>query len=272
MVWTCTNKFIYKKEKGRKYKMKLSYKLGAAAVVAVAGVAMVIPNTTKALEGTGHIQFTYNSGTGQPTIPDPTGDSTDSNPDITSNSTLPVTDPGNFGVVAVTPLEFGSHDTVTGIAADGNYSVEAYQANGGAAASAAGGYDTANFVQFQDYRGGGSNNYRLQASMTEDFTSGSGTVLTDARLNYSNITIKNQNYSIVGLEPTPLGSQTVNSGNTPANFIENVGGTNRGFGAYAIVFDAVNHTNGVTLHIPSTTTISDGDYNATITWTLLDAN
>ncbi|WP_265459253.1 hypothetical protein [Enterococcus sp. HY326] len=131
--------------------MKLTYKLGAAAIVAVAGVAMVIPNTTDAadstMNGKGHIQFTYVSSSDLPDISDITRSSGQSgNSNITSNSTLPVTNPGNFGIVAVTPLEFGTHDVVTGIAADGNYKVEAYKANGGA--GAVGGYDTANFVQF----------------------------------------------------------------------------------------------------------------------------
>lgn len=254
--------------------MKLSYKLGAAALATVAGVALVIPNTTNAdssLAGTGHIKFSYTSAA--PTVPDPTRTNDTSFTQITSNETLPVTDPGEFGIVAVTPLEFGSHSSVTA-QSQRDYAAQAYSANGGA-------FTTANFVQFQDYRSGAVHNYAVKAQITTPFQTGttaSDTLLNGATIQYSNTTVKYQDLAIgTGLEPANVSASTTLPSGTAIGaagdskvFVNNNGGTSAGYGAYALVFGAAAPATSVSLNIPtaSNASVASGDYNAVITWTL----
>ncbi|WP_416207866.1 WxL domain-containing protein [Enterococcus sp. HY326] len=115
------------------------------------------------------------------------------------------------------------------------------------------------------------NKYDLTARITSQFASGS-TTLNGANLNYAGIDVKNQNESIAGLEPSVANTTQQVTDTAPTTFITNSTEDTDGYGAYAVVFDKVNHRDGVTLNIPTDTTIVDGDFNATVLWTLVDAN
>lgn len=248
--------------------MKLNYKLGAAAIVAVAGVAMVIPNTTEALDGTGHIGFTFMSA--EPTVPEPTRSSGSTGPIITSNPTLPVTNPGEFGIVTVTPLEFGTHSVVSASTVR-DYKAQGYSANEGA-------YTTANFVQFQDYRAATNHSYSLKAQITSTFKSGTE-FFKGAELEYSKAWVRTQDFGLddslqpagVSTTTTLTAAQTIDTAGASATFINNANTTGLGFGAYALVFGGQGGAavdDAINLNIPTTNNILVGDYNAVITWTL----
>jgi hypothetical protein len=254
--------------------MKLTHKLCGAALLAAVGVAVAIPNTTKAvdhsLDGKGHIGFTKDTGT--KTLTDP-GSTDSSAVVITSNSTLPVTDPGDFGIIAVTPLEFRSHSVLT---TDESFNASLYEANGSdynpAAPSTT--KDIQNFVAFYDGREG-ARTYGLSAKSTE-FKDGTK-VLGGTEITYSNIWVSTH---AGGEAPDTLGaSQVLKTTGASTKFISNnvaAGGT-QGFGQHEINFGEVSKNGAVggadqavTLSVPKADNpvIVSGDYNAVITWTL----
>lgn len=246
--------------------MKLAHKLCGAALVAVAGVALTVPNTTKAAEdsktGTGHVAFTSTTNTD---LIDP-GSSSDTI--ITDSS---ITDPGEFGMRFVTPLEFGSHDALTS-SARADYPVELYTANEGNADE----FDVQNFVAFQDFRPAQDHSYKLSAAITQQFQSTAGTFLKGADITYNNLWVSN-NGADTALNPAGVapgavaleGSDDATPGNSVA-FITNTATDGKGYGKYELNFGTKdNGTDSVTLSIP-TTTVKNGDYNAVVTWTLSD--
>ena len=246
--------------------MKLTHKLCGAALVAVAGVAMTVPNTTKAADdsktGTGHVAFTSTTNTGM------------SDPGSSSGSTITdssITDPGAFGIRFVTPLEFGSHDALTS-SARSDYPVELYSANEGNADE----FDVQNFVAFQDFRAEQDHSYKLSAAITQQFKTTAGTFLKGADITYKNLWVSN-NGADTALDPTGIaagavaleGSDDATPGNS-VSFITNSDTTGKGYGKYELNFGTKdNGTDSVTLTIP-TSTVKNGDYNAVITWTLSD--
>lgn len=251
--------------------MKLSHKLCGAALVAVAGVALAVPNTTKAenpdsATGTGHIKFSYTET--DPTVPKPDRSSGETGPVVTSNDTFTIKNPGQFGLVAVTPLEFGSHNVVTANATR-DYDALAYD-NGNDVTMA-------NFVQFQDYRDGADHQYTLSANISSNFQSAEGNFFKAATLTYNNAWVQNQDLAMGDeLKPVGVSASTVLTGGDTKDaagasvvFINNTSDT--GFGAYALNFgDSKLDTaaSSVTLGIPTENNIVSGDYNAVITWTL----
>ncbi|MGG5342827.1 WxL domain-containing protein [Enterococcus sp. AZ192] len=256
--------------------MKLTHKLCGAALLATVGVAVAIPNTTKAvehsLEGKGHIGFTKDTGT--KTLTDP--GSTSSGVVITSNSTLPMTDPGEFGIIAVTPLEFRTHSVLT---ADESFNASLYEANGSAynPAAPATTKDIQNFVAFYDGREN-ARTYNLSAKSTK-FTEGTTKELAGTQITYSNMWM---NTHAGGESPDVLAaSQVLKTDGTSTKFISNdvVATGTKGFGQHEINFGEVSKNGAaggadqaVTLAVPKADNpvIVSGDYTATITWTLAD--
>ncbi|MCA5013657.1 MULTISPECIES: WxL domain-containing protein [unclassified Enterococcus] len=249
--------------------MKLTHKLCGAALVAVAGVALAVPNTTKAnsIEGAGHIGFTNN--TGIPTITDnsSSGDSsgdTGTGSTITSNETFEPTDPGTFGVFAVTPLEFGSgHSTLT--ASSKTYNADLYD-NGNNVKSA-------NFVSFYDVREA-SRDYKLSAQITSEFQTTGGAKLNGATLEYKNTWVNDYANSVA---PKGLKASATVTKDASTPLIENsAAGTTAGYGQHDLVFgerkadNTGNAKESVILTIPTAdnAVVVAGDYNAVITWTL----
>ncbi|MEI5990140.1 WxL domain-containing protein [Enterococcus crotali] len=247
--------------------MKLTHKLCGAALVAVAGVALAVPNTTKAnsIEGAGHIGFTNTSGITSGTE---NSSSDSSDPDsgtgsvITENPTFPQTDPGTFGIIAVTPLEFGSgHTALT--ATNDTYDAALYD-NGN-------NVKTANFVSFYDVRED-SRVFSLSAKMTTEFTSGANK-LNGATIEYKNTWVNN--YPGAVATTAPEASVTVEFGkSSPA--IKNTGTANAGYGQHELIFgerladNSGNAKESVVLTIPKAgnEVVATGDYNAVITWTM----
>ncbi|WP_321384332.1 WxL domain-containing protein [uncultured Enterococcus sp.] len=246
--------------------MKLSHKLGGAALVALAGVSLAVPSTTKAnsIAGKGHIGFTEQ--TGKPTITDnststDSGGSTGTGTTITDNSTFTITDPGTFGIFAVTPLEFETHSVLT--ASQENFNASLYD-NGN-------NVKTANLVSFLDKRAD-KRDYKLSAQLTQQFKSAAGKELNGSTIEYKNTWINSYANSVAanGLAASGVVATT---GSTP--FItNNAGATDAGYGQHDLVFGekagAANADKSVTLTIPKAqnAVVVAGDYNAVITWTL----
>lgn len=244
--------------------MKLSHKLCGAALVAAAGLALALPNATKAADpdsfnGDGHIAFTSDTS-GAPTITDP-GSSDGSV--ITDPS---IVNPGDFGMIFVTPLEFGNHG-VTGLGSTTKWNAELYAANKGNADE----FDVQNFVSFQDFRESNNHAYTLKAEITTPFQTAAtgGAELTGATITYKNLWLNN-NGGAAELNPSVEGDQVLASTGGSATFINNTDTTGVGYGQFDLSFGTASDASGassVELFIP-TTTAKKGDYKAVITWTL----
>ncbi|MCB5952517.1 WxL domain-containing protein [Enterococcus sp. BWT-B8] len=249
--------------------MKLSHKLCGAALVAAAGLALALPNATKAVEdpktGTGHIAFTSDTS-GVPTITDP-GSS-----DGTQITDPSMVNPGDFGMIFVTPLEFGEH-SVAGIGSQTTWNAELFAANKGNADE----FDVQNFVSFQDFREAADHQYTLQAEVSEQFKTGTGVLLTGATIQYNNMWLSN-NGGAAELDPAGVTTSAVTlAGDTgeKQTFIDNpAGGAGKGYGQFELNFGTASDATGaesVVLEIP-VTTAKKGDYTAVITWTLASVN
>jgi len=248
--------------------MKLSHKLCGAALLAVAGVALVVPNTTKAADddsktGTGHIGFTSTVDTD---ITDPgSSDGTKIYPSDTE-------DPGEFGMIVVTPLEFGNH-SVVGAETDKSYDVTKYTV-----ATDGDDKEMQHFVSYQDYRAQEDHSYTLSANISSGFASTEGNYLKGAKLTYSNLWLANKNLTVTD-NPTPEASVALDSADTAAGvgaskvFVNNTATTGVGYGRYTLNFgsaDAANIESSIVLDVTNSGNIAKGDYNAVITWTLAE--
>lgn len=251
--------------------MKLSHKLCGAALVAAAGFALVLPNTTKADEsntvnGDGHVAFTFTD--------DPI---TFTDPGSTSGSEIfptSYTNPGPIGVIAVTPLEFGTH-SVVGAETKKTYDVEKYQAPTTPDGSGTP-YPMQNWVKFQDYRGQATHQYKLKANIEQPFQATGGLMLKGAEITYSNLWVANDNLSIpVSLDPNGVASTATlvsSEDGTPGasvDFIDNTGAAGEGYGQFTLSFgDQTTAEKSVELNIENSGNIVSGDYNAVIKWVM----
>ncbi|WP_430607166.1 hypothetical protein IGJ55_000288 [Enterococcus sp. AZ170] len=250
--------------------MKLTHKLCGAALVAAAGVALALPNTTKAVDntktGTGHIEFTFDTGTSGviPTDPGVT--------DGTTITNLPsVTNPGVFGIIAVTPLEFESHDVLTATNKR-DYNASMFHANTVDPAEGTETFDVQNFVKYQDLRTQEAHPYKLSATLSQNFkTAGEkGVELKGANITYKNVAITQT--GAPELNPNGVNTAGGNIDSASSNtvdFIENTGVDGVGYGQFELNFgDKTTGAESVTLNIPKTSAVGAGDYNAVVTWTL----
>ncbi|MEI5994260.1 WxL domain-containing protein [Candidatus Enterococcus mansonii] len=248
--------------------MKLTHKLCGAALVAAAGVALAIPNTTKAdtMDGKGHIGFTESSGI--PTLTDnststDSGGSTGTGSEITSNTTLPVTDPGEFGIISVSPLEFKTHSTLS--ASQEKFDADLYD-NGN-------NVKTSNFVIYTDKRAEADRaKHKLSAKLTQQFQTTTGTELKGATITYKNIWINDYTNAV---QPTGVALEAEVTTTSPVSFVENVKGSeNAGYGQHAVMFGETagkaDANKSVTLDIPKAQNASviAGDYNGVVQWNL----
>ena len=253
--------------------MKLSHKLCGAALVAAAGVALAVPNTTKAVdskEGKGHIAFTYNSDDTSGVIP--------TDPGVTDGTTITnipdVENPGLFGIIAITPLEFESHNVLTANS-QRDYNASLFKANENSTSADYPAFDVQNFVKYQDLRTQENHSYKLSAKMTQNFTATGTTV----ELKGANITYKNTRITQTGdASLTPAASDVTATGTIDASgnsvvFVDNKNTTGVGYGQFELNFgdksDAVYDS--VTLNIPASSPVGSGDFQAVITWTLTEA-
>ncbi|WP_321387520.1 WxL domain-containing protein [uncultured Enterococcus sp.] len=252
--------------------MKLTNKLCGAALLAVAGVAIAAPNT-KAVNnlehsGDAYIEFTRNTDGGPDTTITKPGTT-----DSTITNIPGVTDPGDFGIMAVTPLDFSSHEVVAGSIARREYFAEPFEANKGNADA----YKVENFVKFRDNRSTLNRKYTLSARMTQEFTGDvDGTPVT---LQGSILTFKNM--QLKSIEPTHLQPQnpTINQGvqlaladGTSKPFVVN-NEADRGAGNYELTFgtyDDGSAADAVKLDIDGQAQIFETKYTAKVLWTLAD--
>ncbi|MGX7265060.1 WxL domain-containing protein [Enterococcus crotali] len=250
--------------------MKLTHKLCGAALLSLVGVALAVPNTTKAVDsvkdGSGHIKFT---------LTDPGTDITDPGSGTTITNIPSVTDPGTFGIMAVTPLEFETHSVLTA-QTKRDYDASPFLANPGSVEPGNEEFEVQNFVKYRDIRTTVNHTYKLSAALTQNFKDvASGTYLTGSELTFANIDTTSLDAVAQPKGVTPTNKLTANADNTlpgaSAEFIRNEVTDNTGAGNIELNFG--RHTlgtagNSVKLTIPTSTSIGIGDYNAVITWTL----
>lgn len=251
--------------------MKMTHKLCGAALLAATGVALALPNTTKAVntkEGTGHIGFSYDTSGTSNVVPTEPGNSTG-----TTITNIPdVTNPGEFGIIAVTPLEFENHDVLTANTKR-SYDASVFHANTENPAKGTETFDVQNFVKYQDLRSIETHAYKLSAAMTAPFKTTSGVELKGASLTYKNAYTTQT--GAVELNPNGVvnAPETLKAEGNSVDFIKNTGVNGVGYGQFEINFGKMNDATqdaakSVTLDIPTTSAIGTGDYNAVITWTL----
>lgn len=254
--------------------MKMTHKLCGAALLAATGVALALPNTTKAVDnsktGTGHIGFTYDTSGTSNVVPTEPGNSTG-----TTITNIPsVTNPGEFGIIAVTPLEFENHDVLTANTKR-SYDASVFHANTENPAKGTEKFDVQNFVKYQDLRSKEVHDYKLSAAITSEFQTTTGVKLKGASLTYKNAYTTqtgSADLNILDADVTSNPDKLESTGNS-VDFIKNTGVNGRGYGQFEINFGKMNDATqdaakSVTLDIPTTSAIGTGDYNAIITWTL----
>lgn len=247
--------------------MKLTHKLCGAVLLSIVGFSVAAPTASAVNSKTGNadIEFKRNT-TGIPDVTKPG----------TSNSTITnipdVTNPGDFGIVAVTPLDFESHDVLTGSAAREYYAAP-FVANKGKTDE----YKVENFVKFLDERSVIDHKYSLSAALTKNFT-GAAADGTAVVLEGAELTFKNMNLTTLvdpALKPaTPVLNQgtTLKFGESAKPFYVN-NEASKGKGSYELTFgnqDAGTTSDAIKISIPSSTDVFESKYNATITWTLAE--
>lgn len=252
--------------------MKLTHKLCGAALLAVIGVSVVLPNATKAddksLSNGMDIEFTRNtdSDTGGFILTTGSGQGT-----ITEGITI--TDVGDFGVRAVSPLNFGLNKAVT----DGN--ARTYWAKNWLGKGTGGNSAAANVVEIKDTRSTNDHTYNLTAKITEEFTGNFenvSTKLTGATLNFYNPIVQSDQPAALALKSTMTRNGVEVAYNTPSQpIVDNTeAGTGLGksqifFGDYAAAADAVTSSEkSVKLTVPADQDLKDTTYRGTILWTL----
>ncbi|MBP1046525.1 WxL domain-containing protein [Enterococcus sp. BWM-S5] len=251
--------------------MKLSHKLCGAALVAAAGVALAAPNTTKAVDtktGTGHIGFTVN------TDPTDTSGVVPTDPGVTDGTTITnipsVVNPGSFGIIAITPLEFETHDVLTANT-QRDYNASFFHANQGTTDSNYPAFDVQNFVKYQDLRTMETHAYKLSATLTQNFKdTASGVELKGANITYKEANLTQTGDAALTPNASDVTTQgTISTASPTFDFIKNQGADGKGYGQFELNFgDKTSGDKAVTLNIPASSAIGAGDYNAVITWTL----
>lgn len=252
--------------------MKMTNKVCGAALLAVVGVALAVPHTSQAVDktGTGRIQFTMDTNGGTDQITDP-GNSTG-----TTITNIPeVTNPGTFGIMAVTPLDFKEH-SVLGAGSTTSYDAAAFLANPGSTDTGFEEFEVQNFVKYRDIRGVENHTYKLSAALTQNFKEAGGTYLKGAQLEYKNISVTST--ADPALKPTGVtAAATLASGDAAAagpsvDFITNDVTDGQGYGDFELNFglhELGTEANSVSLLLdPSKAGPTEAEYKAVITWTL----
>ena len=262
--------------------MKTSQKLIAAGFLAAAGVAVALPNATKAAPvagddaawtGSGQITFNKNNTGESLTPPDETGPGL-SEPDINTNDQ-------DMKIRFVSSLDFDQHDVLTDNNAKTYYAKRYVSTNIDTGAPV----EMPNFVNYQDYRTDVAENfYTIKAEITKQFTrSDNSKTLNGATITYGGARLTSTS------NPGTMPTQTAVLGATlPVGFgtggqqvmVENKQ-AGKGYGLIDIAFGTLDPgveagklvaDESVMLTIPGTTIIADGTYQAEVTWTIEDAS
>lgn len=268
--------------------MKVSNKLCGAALAAVLGAGFFMPFTTQAapttdsLGGQGHINFT--SGTeSDTTLTDPgseNGSSITTTGGNGSDGNSGIVDPGEFGMMYVTPLEFGNQDVLNQTGKNNRDFPAALFKDG------ADGITTQNFVAFKDVRPVQNHAYTLSAQITKDFesTDKEGKVintLKGASLTYNNAWLANSSntaellpdglqtsFKLDGVSLDGKAGESVVVIDNPAKGDD----ASKGFGKVTVNFGekATTAADSVLLNVPNEGNVTSGDFKAVVTWTLSD--
>ncbi|WP_086349712.1 WxL domain-containing protein [Candidatus Enterococcus clewellii] len=257
--------------------MKLTHKLCGAALVAAAGVALAVPNTTKAVDtdtqqGNAYVEFTRDSKRDddktQITEPGTTSGSkaTDLDPDF------PPKNPGDFGIIYVTPLNFKDHAIVNNTVKE-EYFAAPFTGN----AAGADRWDSPNFVKFVDDRQTLNHKYSLSADLQTQFTTkveNTDKTLDGATLTYNNMGIKSvDNPVFYSTDNEFINGATIawdGQDSTKVTMYNNKD-ADKGIGIYELVFgddDKNTAAESVKLTVPNTTMVYNGKYTAVIQWTM----
>ncbi|MHC5218577.1 WxL domain-containing protein [Enterococcus sp. LJL128] len=249
--------------------MKLTRKVLSAALLAGLGVALVAPNAVKAVDdvkdSNADIEFTKNT-TPDPSLTPPTTDDTEP-------MTLTSYSVDEFGIRAVTPLDFDKHAATVGVS--GEYWALPYKD---------GGREIENFVAIKDIRSTLDQKWKLSARLKEQFKGNvSG---TDVYLDGSTITYKNMNLAADGVDPSLQPTAMIFGDSTGTQVLSESAGTvpfaqnteeDKGKGYYFLTFgdDAATDPlqkpeKSIKMNILSSTNIFNTKYTATIEWKLED--
>lgn len=256
--------------------MKLSHKLCGAALVAAAGVALAVPNTTNALEhahqGNAYIEFTRDSSreTDVTQITKPTDSTGSKATDIDPTDVQP-TNPGDFGIIFVTPLNFGQHEIMNGTVTE-DYFAAPFTGN----ANAADEWSSPNFVKFRDDRQTLDHKYKLSVQMISPFTGtvdGGTHTLNGATITYNNLNLASvDNPAHYPTTPQFETNITIADGLEKQLAYTNVEAT-KGIGVYELCFgDDTTADTSVKFHLPNDELAYTSAYQAVVEWTMETVN
>lgn len=258
--------------------MKFTHKLCGAALLAVVGVALVVPNNTKAddgvgLEGGAEIEFTETSSTTPPTNP-PGG--SNSGP---ISGTSGTSDAGTFGISYVTGLDFGKHENMTKTGIDTYWAKKWVATNNDGKT-----IENAHFVNFNDSRQQKGHAYVIQAKLTKEFSStlenGDDVKLNGVSLTYNNPSLIANGETAESLAPTAglkPGAVVTKDAQTIMLDNSNPADEEIGFGYFTLMFGqyALGDADGgagksISLTIPKADnrTVYNTKYQGGVTWTM----
>lgn len=251
--------------------MKLTHKLCGAALLAVVGVALAIPGTTKAAENpTGEskagmdIEFAPKGEDGSEDLGDNSGNLTD--PEISVPYKL-------FGVEFVSPLEFGEAQAT---ATERTFWAKNWTKADGTVVGP-------NQVLINDDRMTGDNTYYVKAEITKELTAnigGTNKVLAGSILRYRNLSISTTTSEALALDPATtfvedesadvkFGSKATIIDNSVTNNPDKTKGQGKtylNFGNAKAEDGEVTSEKSVSLTIAADQQIVEGKYNGEITW------
>lgn len=258
--------------------MKLTHKLCGAALVAAAGVALAVPNTTKAVDtdtqnGNAYVEFTRDSkrDSDKTQITEPGTTTGSKATDLDTDNPEPK-DPGDFGIIYVTPLNFKDHAIVNNTVKE-EYFAAPFTGN----AAGADRWDSPNFVKFVDDRQTLNHKYTLSAELITQFTTkveDQDQTLEGATLTYNNMGIKsvdNPNFYSKNQEFENGAVLEFDANASTKELMYTNNDEKGGVGIYELVFgDDDKNTAGesVKLTVPNTTMVYNGKYKAVIQWTM----
>lgn len=262
--------------------MKLTHKLCGAALLAVVGVTLVVPNSTKAddgvgVEGKGEIQFTSSSSSST-SFTNSSGSGT-----ATVTSGGETSDAHGFGISYVSNLKFGGKHSIVTSGENGPYWASKWIGNEGKADQV----ENSHFVNFEDVRNIADHKYEITAEITKEFTQKVNNVdkkLLGATLTYNNMGLRSATAdSNLFPEASALKSGAVVEFGKKTPMVQNENTTNapvfeKGYGHYTLYFgkyelagtDPASAEKSIMLTVPKAgnTVIYEGAYQAGITWTM----
>lgn len=263
-------------------KMKNSYKLAGAALLAAVGVGLTVPSVTKAdpnVTSKGKVEFTQDTGgttSETEVIPDPSTETPITEPTVNP-------DKSPLKIRSVTNLDFDTHEIVSNeTSGDKVYPAKAFTTTKAGTTDAV---KTSHFVSFQDVRQDTDTNFHaISAKITKQFTAPATGTAAERKLDGATIAYKNAQL----VTATNAGTQPSENTVTPTFTLNDIDTTTvytnkeagKGYGKFHLVFGDYGELDdtkakaydNVELHVPGTNVVKTGQYEAEITWSIVDAN